>query len=197
MKRIILATRNKGKVIEIKEILKSYEYELVTMDEIGLNIDIKEDGKTYEENALKKAFEINKLTGEIVIADDSGLEIDYLNGAPGIYSARFAGKNSTDDEKNKKILNMLNGIESKDRKAKFVCIIAVVFNKDKKFTVRGICEGEITLREIGNNGFGYDPIFYIPKYEKTTAQMSKKEKNKISHRGKALKKMAEKMRKFK
>ncbi|NSW90859.1 MAG: XTP/dITP diphosphatase [Firmicutes bacterium] len=195
MKNLIVATKNKGKYQEIKEILADIPFNVISMGELNLDIDIEETGKTFEENALIKARKVCKLTGEIVIADDSGLEVDYLDGAPGIYSSRFGGENATDEEKNRKLLKMLEGVPFEKRKARFVCAIAVVYPEGKHFIVKGICDGYIGFKPEGNNGFGYDPLFYLPEYGMTTAQMEPKEKHKVSHRGKALKLMVEEFRK--
>ncbi|KNY27124.1 XTP/dITP diphosphatase [Pseudobacteroides cellulosolvens] len=195
MKKFIVATKNKGKINEISEILKDFPYEVLSMESVGINLDIEETGSTFEENALIKAREINRITGEIVMADDSGLEVDFLNGAPGIYSARFAGENATDEEKNKKLLNMLNDVPFDKRGARFVCVIAVVFPDGTSFTVKGTCEGYISHEPKGANGFGYDPIFYVPEYQMTTAQMASEMKHMISHRGKALRLMVNELQK--
>lgn len=195
MKNLIVATKNKGKYQEIKEILTNMPFNVISMGELSLDIDIEETGKTFEENALIKAKKVCKLTGEIVIADDSGLEVDYLDGAPGIYSSRFGGENATDEGKNRKLLKMLEGVPFEKRKARFVCAIAVVYPEGKHFIVKGICDGYIGFKPEGNNGFGYDPLFYLPEYGMTTAQMEPKEKHKVSHRGKALKLMVEEFRK--
>jgi len=195
MKKFIAATKNKGKIHEISEILKDFPYEVLSMESLGIDIDIEETGSTFEENALIKAKEINRITGEIVMADDSGLEVDFLNGAPGIYSARFAGENATDEEKNRKLLHLLKDVPFDKRAARFVCVIAVVFPDKSSFTVRGTCEGYISHKPEGNNGFGYDPIFYVPEYQMTTAQMASEMKHKISHRGKALRLMVDELQK--
>jgi len=196
MKKFIVATRNKGKLQEIKEILSDFPYEVISMEEVGIFKDIEEYGSTFEENALIKANEVYNITGEIVMADDSGLEVDYLNGAPGIYSSRFAGEGATDTDKNNKLLSMLEGVSFEKRAARFVCAIAVVFPGGKYFTVRGTCEGYIGLKPEGSNGFGYDPLFFMPEYGITTAQMESGEKNKISHRGKALRMMVSELKKY-
>jgi XTP/dITP diphosphohydrolase len=197
MKNIVVATKNKGKFKEIKEILKSIPVNVLSLNDVVFDINIIEDGTTFEENALIKAKEVCRLTGEIALADDSGLEVEYLNGAPGIHTSRFGGKNSTDKEKNDKLLSLLEGVPFEKRKARFVCVIALAYPDNNYFTVKGVCEGYIAFSPEGQNGFGYDPIFYIPKYGITTAQMDSKEKHKISHRGKALKLMVETLRKEK
>ncbi|MDP4182412.1 MAG: XTP/dITP diphosphatase [Bacillota bacterium] len=196
MKKFIAATKNKGKIKEISEILNSFPYEVFSMESVGLDNDIEETGATFEENALIKAKEICAITGEIVMADDSGLEVDYLDGAPGIYSARFAGENATDEDKNNKLLKLLEDVPFEKRTARFVCVIAIVFPDGQSFTVRGTCEGYIAHKPEGANGFGYDPIFYVPEYNMTTAQMPSELKHKISHRGKALRLMVDKLKKY-
>ena len=189
MKKIILASNNKGKIAEVKEILKDMNVEVISMKEAGLDVDIEENGSTFEENALIKAEAIMKMTGEITIADDSGLEVDYLNKEPGIYSARYMGHETSYDIKNNAIIQRLDGVKGTDRSARFVCAMAVVFPDGKNIIARGTMEGLIADKPMGENGFGYDPIMYLPEYQKTSAQLSSEEKNKISHRGKALEKL--------
>lgn len=189
MARIIFATGNAGKMKEIKEILKDIPYEVVSMKEAGVSADIVEDGATFEENALIKARTIAELTGEIALADDSGLEVDYLDKAPGIYSARFLGEDTSYEIKNRYLLEQLNGVEGKDRAARFVCAIACVWPDGKSKVCRATIEGELAKEPAGENGFGYDPIFYVPQFGKTTAELSLEEKNEISHRAKALREM--------
>nr|WP_317357734.1 XTP/dITP diphosphatase [uncultured Tyzzerella sp.] len=188
MKEIIFATKNKGKIKEIQAILGN-DYTVKSIEEIGLNIDILEDGKTFEENAIKKATEIMKITNKPVLADDSGLQIDYLNGEPGVYSARYMGEDTPYEIKNAKILELLKDIEEEKRTARFVSVIALAIPNKEPITTIGTIEGIIGYEMKGENGFGYDPIFYIPYLEKTSAQLSLEEKNKISHRGKALERM--------
>lgn len=191
--RIIIATGNKDKVREINEILKDTDFEAVSMKEIGINPDIVEDADTFEGNALIKAKTVNELTHEYVMADDSGLCIDALDGAPGVYSARFCGEDSTYEEKFKKIFEMLKDVPEEKRTAQFVCAIAVVKPDGTSFTVRGECHGVLHETPMGENGFGYDPIFYVPEFNMTTAQMDPSQKHQISHRGKALRAMVEKL----
>ena len=193
MRKFIAATKNKGKLKEIEEILVGLPLRIISMEEAGITMDIEETGTTFEENALIKAREIYKITGEMVMADDSGLEIDFLNGAPGIYSARFAGVGATDKDKNDKILSLLRDVPFEQRAARFVCAIAVILPNGSDFTVKGVCEGVIGFEASGNNGFGYDPLFYLPEYKLTTAQMPPNEKHKISHRGKALQCMVDRL----
>jgi len=191
--RLIIATGNEDKVREIDEILEGTGFEAISMKQAGYSPDIVEDGKTFEENALKKAMAVHELSGEYVMADDSGLCIDALDGAPGIYSARFCGEDSTYEEKFKKIFEMLADVPEEERTAQFVCAIAVVKPDGTSFTVRGECRGVLHEKPAGENGFGYDPIFYVPEFGMTTAQMDPEVKNSISHRGRALRAMVEKL----
>ena len=184
MKSIILASNNKDKVKEVKEILKGYD--IISMKEAGIDVDIEENGTTFEENALIKARAIMKLTGQITMADDSGLEIDYLNKAPGVYSARFMGHDTSYDIKNKALIQKLEGVKGSDRSGRFVCAIAVCFPDGREIVKRGTMEGLIAEEIKGDYGFGYDPIVYLPEYGKTSGELAPEEKNKISHRGKAL-----------
>jgi len=186
-KKIIFATKNKGKLKEIQAVLSDM-FEIISMEEAGIDIDIEENGTTFEENALKKANEIMKISGEIVLADDSGLEIDCLDKAPGVYSARYMGENTPYSIKNNKILDLLKNVPEEKRTARFVCVIAASMPSpyNKTLTARGTIEGIIGYKIQGENGFGYDPIFYLPEKKCTTAQLSLTDKNKISHRGKAL-----------
>ena len=193
--KLILATSNKDKAREIAEILEGTPFVVKTMKEEGFDPDIVEDGKTFEENALIKARAVHALAnGAYVMADDSGLCIDALDGAPGIYSARFCGENSTYPEKFAKIFEMLKDVPEEKRTAKFVCSIAVVRPDGSEFTVRGEICGVLHEKPMGDGGFGYDPIFYVPEFGMTTAQMTKEQKNSISHRGKASRAMAEKLK---
>ena len=175
---------NVKKVKEVKEILKGYD--IISMKEAGIDVDIEENGTTFEENALIKARAIMKLTGQITMADDSGLEIDYLNKAPGVYSARFMGHDTSYDIKNKALIQKLEGVKGSDRSGRFVCAIAVCFPDGREIVKRGTMEGLIAEEIKGDNGFGYDPIVYLPEYGKTSGELAPEEKNKISHRGKAL-----------
>ena len=193
--KLILATSNKDKAREIAEILDGTPFVVTTMKEEGFDPDIVEDGKTFEENALIKARAVHELAkGAYVMADDSGLCIDALDGAPGIYSARFCGEDSTYPEKFAKIFEMLKDVPEEKRTAKFVCSIAVVRPDGSEFTVRGEICGVLHEKPMGDGGFGYDPIFYVPEFGMTTAQMTKEQKNSISHRGKASRAMAEKLK---
>lgn len=196
MTKIIFATKNKGKIKEIKEIMKDTDFEIVSLEEAGINIDVEETGTTFEENALLKAQTIMKVSNEIVLADDSGLEVDYLNKEPGVYSSRYMGEDTPYDIKNNHIIKLLEGVEEKDRTARFVSVIAAAFPNGETITTRGTIEGIIGYKIDGENGFGYDPIFFVPEFNMTTARMSMEQKNKISHRGKALRAMKEKLLKM-
>lgn len=189
MKKIIFATGNENKMVEVRMILADCGYEIVSMKEAGIEMDIVEDGKTFEENAIIKATAISKCKeaeGCVVLADDSGLEVDYLDGAPGIYSARWQGVDTPYSEKNQILISKLDGVEDEKRTARFVCAIAAAFPDGSVCTRRGVIEGRIAYAPSGAHGFGYDPIFYVPEYGKTTAELAPEEKNKISHRGRAL-----------
>lgn len=189
--KIIFATKNKDKMKEIREILADKDYEILSMEEAGISIDVVEDGTTFEENALIKSRTIRDYVKDaIVLSDDSGLEIDYLDGAPGIYSARFEGENTPYSIKNQIILNKLEGVPDEDRTARFVCAVAAAFPDGTDQVVRGTIEGMIGYESAGDNGFGYDPIFFVPEYRCTTAEMTAEQKNEISHRGKALRMIA-------
>jgi len=194
--KIIFATGNKGKIKEIQMILADLGVEVITMKDAGIVIDIEENGSTYEENALIKARAVAEHTDAIVMADDSGLEIDYLNNEPGIYSARYMGEDTSYTIKNANLIERLNGVPDEERTARFVCAIAAVLPNGKEITTRGIIEGRIGYEEKGSNGFGYDPIFYVPRFGKTTAELSEEEKNQVSHRGNALMLMKEELKKY-
>lgn len=191
MKRIIFATSNEGKMSEIREILKGLDIELLSLKDAGLNPDIEENGTTFEENAIIKAKIVMELTGEIVLADDSGIEVDYLDKAPGVYSARFLGEEVPYTVKNQYIIDKLSEAKEEERSARFVCVIACAFPNGEIITRRETMEGYIAKQISGTNGFGYDPIFYVPEYQCTTAEMQSELKNIISHRGKALSLMKE------
>ena len=189
-KKIIFATGNENKMKEIRMILADLGMPILSMKEAGINVDVVEDGTTFEENALIKATEIAKVTENcIVLADDSGLEIDYLNCEPGIYSARYLGEDTSYDIKNSIILERLSGVPDKERTARFVCAVAAAFPDGTTEVVRGTIEGIIGYEIAGENGFGYDPIFFLPEYGMTTAQLSPEKKNELSHRGNALRAM--------
>ena len=194
MKRIVFATGNAGKMREIKRILGDLGVEIVSMKEAGIATDAEENGKTYEENALIKARAVAALTGDCVLADDSGLEIDYLNKEPGIYSARYMGEDTSYRIKNANLIERLEGVPDEKRTARFVCAIAAVLPNGKELTVRAAIEGRIGYEEKGEGGFGYDPIFYVPELKKSTAELTEDEKNSVSHRGKALRLMKEELK---
>lgn len=193
-KKIIFATGNQGKMEEIKAVFSDFDGEILSMKEAGIVCDIEENGTTFEENALIKAEAIHKFTDAIVLADDSGLEVDYLNKEPGVYSARYLGEDTPYSVKNQKIMERLNGVPKEQRTARFVCAIAAVLPDGSSHIVRKTIEGYIGYEERGEHGFGYDPIFMVPEYEKTTAELTIEQKNEISHRGKALKAMREVLR---
>lgn len=193
-KKIIFATGNQDKMKEIRMILADFDVPVLSMKEAGIEIDVVEDGETFEENAIKKAVEIAMVAGCVVLADDSGLEIDYLNKEPGVYSARYMGVDTSYDIKNTNLMERLEGVADEGRTARFVCVISAAYPDGSVDTVRGTMEGRIGYKIEGENGFGYDPIFYLPEYGCTSAQLSPEEKNKISHRGKALCAMKEKLK---
>ncbi len=194
--RIVFATGNAGKVKEIRMIMKDTGMEVVSMKEAGITIDIEENGSTYEENALLKARAVAACTNDIVMADDSGLEIDYLNKEPGVLSARYMGEDTSYHIKNNSLIERLHGVPDEKRTARFVCAIAAVLPEGVEITTRATIEGRIGYEEKGENGFGYDPIFYVPEFQKTTAELTEEEKNQISHRGKALQLMKEELKKY-
>jgi len=196
MRKVIFATSNEGKMKEIREIMKDMDIELLSLKDLNLNPDIVENGNSFEENAIIKAKQVMELTGEIVMADDSGIEIEYLGKAPGIYSARFLGEDTPYDIKNQYILDKLAQAKDEERSARFVCAIACAFPDGKIITSEGIIEGYIAKKISGSNGFGYDPIFYVPEYNCTTAEMSPELKNEISHRGKALRSIKSKLKNY-
>lgn len=191
MEKIIFATGNAGKIKEIRMIMEDLQIPVLSMKEADVDVDIVEDGTTFEENALIKARTIAKASGFLTLADDSGLEIDYLNKEPGVYSARYMGEDTSYHSKNQNLINRLEGVSDDRRTARFVCVIAAVFPDGREYTVRGTIEGIIGYEERGENGFGYDPIFLVPEYGCSTAELSPEIKNEISHRGKALRKMKE------
>lgn len=203
-KRIVFATGNAGKIKEIKAILADLGVDVVSMKEAGICADAREDGVTYEENALIKARAVAAFTDDIVLADDSGLEIDWLDGEPGVYSARYLGEHTPYSEKNASFLKRLAGVPDEKRSARFWCAIAAVLPEGmpsgkplgREITVRAALEGRIAHEAQGEGGFGYDPIFYVPELGKTAAQLSEEEKNSVSHRGKALALMKEELRKY-
>lgn len=193
--KIIFATGNKNKMREIRDILSDLGMEILSMKEAGIDKGINEDGKTFEENALIKARAVAEDTDAVVLADDSGLEIDYLNKEPGIYSARYLGEDTSYEIKNQALLDRLSGVKKEDRTARFVCAIAAVLPDKREFVVRETIEGYIGEKPAGTNGFGYDPIFYVDEYGCSTAELSEEKKNEVSHRGKALRAMREVLKK--
>ena len=186
MDKIVFATSNEGKMKEIRLILADLGVEILSMKEAGIQTDIAEDGKTFEENAIIKAKAVAAFTDAIVLADDSGLEVDYMDKQPGVYSARFMGESTPYSEKNRYIIDRLADAKDEERSARFVCVIAAVCPDGELLTTRATIEGRIAYEEEGDGGFGYDPILYLPEYGTTTAGLPIEEKNKISHRGKAL-----------
>jgi XTP/dITP diphosphohydrolase len=193
MKKIIVASNNGHKIQEIKEILSGLPFEVISLKEAGIDIDVEETGETFMENAYIKASEIYNLLENkdeyMVLSDDSGLEVDVLGGAPGVYSARFAGEHGNSKKNNDKLLGLLEGKKYEERKAKFVCAIVLILDQSNSIKVLGESEGYIADSERGPVGFGYDPIFYVPEFNKTFAEMTSEEKNSISHRGRALEKL--------
>ena len=185
----MIATRNKGKIPEIREALNGLGLRIYVLSDFSDVPEIEEDGKNFTENALKKARFYSKYFGMLTIADDSGLEVDSLKGLPGIYSARYAGEGASSQVNNQKLLSALEGVPISKRGAKFKCILAMVSPDGKEAITEGSCKGSIGFREKGKRGFGYDPLFILPKNGKTMAQHSLEEKNRISHRGKALRKL--------
>lgn len=186
-KTVVFATGNQNKVREVRQILDGLDVEVRTMKEMGIASEPEETGETFEENAMIKAAAIaDAVKDAIVLADDSGLEIDYLNGEPGIYSARYLGEDTSYEVKNAKLIERLEGVPKEERTARFVCAIACILPDGSRFTTRGTIEGYIGWEPAGENGFGYDPIFYVDEYGCSTAQMTPEQKNAISHRGNAL-----------
>lgn len=191
MRKIVFATGNKDKMREIREIMADMDVEVVSMKEEGIHVDVVEDGATFAENAIIKASVIAEHTDAIVLADDSGLEIDYLDKAPGVYSARFMGEDTSYTIKNKALIDKLEGVAKEDRTARFVCAIAAVLPSKAVLTAVETMEGYIGYEPEGENGFGYDPIFYLDEFGCSSAALSREQKNEISHRGKALRAMKE------
>jgi XTP/dITP diphosphohydrolase len=194
MKKLIIASNNKHKIAEIKQILSQFSLQVLSLKEANINIDVEETGSTFMENAEIKASEIFKLAhGDMVLADDSGLSVEFLNGAPGIFSARFAGEHGNTNKNNDKLLFLLKGTREEQRKAKFICAMVLIINNYEMVKVQGETEGIITDEFRGEEGFGYDPLFFVSEVSKTFAQMSPEEKNAISHRGRALAKLKSEM----
>jgi len=193
MLEILITTNNAGKIKEIKDILVDSDVRILTIEDFPYLPKVKEDGQTFQENALKKACQISQYTGKVCLSDDSGLEIDYLKGEPGIYSARWG---NSDEDRIHKVLKLLEDVPKDKRNAKFVCVLVLAFPDGRTYIVKEECKGNISLNSRGKYGFGYDPIFIIPEYNQTFAELGQKIKNKISHRGKALKKMIKIINKF-
>lgn len=191
MNELVIATNNKGKLQEFKKLLQPLNIRVYSLKDFPQIGEIEENGKTFSENALIKAKAVNKLTGLVSMADDSGLQVDYLDGLPGVYSARFAGEPKDDKANNRKLLALLQGVPLEKRTARFICAIAVIDKEGNQYLAEGCCEGLILEEEKGEAGFGYDPLFYVPQYQKTFAQLDMEIKNQISHRGKATEKALE------
>lgn len=197
LKKIIFATGNEGKLREIRMILGDLDVEVLSLKEAGVETEVEENGATFEENAVIKARAIMEQTKEVVLADDSGLEVDALNKEPGVYSARYMGHDTSYHIKNQNIIDRLEGKSGSERSARFVCVIAAALPDGRVFTTRGTMEGEIGYEERGENGFGYDPIFYLPEYGCYSGELTLEVKNQLSHRGKALRLMKEELKKLK
>lgn len=195
MIEILFATSNAGKAKEVQAMFSDLDVDVKTLREEGIDIEIEENGQTFAENALIKAKAIAKMTDKIVLADDSGLVVDYLNGEPGIYSARYMGEDTSYDIKNARILERMEGVPDDQRTARFVCAMAAIMPGGEVICTEGIMEGLIGYEMKGTNGFGYDPIFYLPEYGMTSSEISPEKKNEISHRGKALRKMQDELKK--
>ena len=193
IEKMIFATGNEGKMREVRMILGDLGAEILSLKEAGIQAEAEENGTTFDENAVIKAKEIMEKTGALVLADDSGLEVDALNGEPGIYSARYMGHETSYHIKNKNLIERLEGKTGEERSARFVCAIAACFPDGRVLTTRGTMEGQIGYEEKGENGFGYDPIFYLPEYQCYSGELPLEEKNKLSHRGKALRLMKEQL----
>ena len=189
MKSVLIATKNKGKIKEFERFFSKFGYQVQSLLDYDKTMEIEETGTTFEENALIKARTLAKLTKQDVISDDSGLEVSILDGEPGIYSARYSGIDHDDEANNSKLMKKLENTPIEKRGAQFVCALAFVTKDLKETVVRGTCQGVIAFRKQGNNGFGYDPLFYIPRLDKTLAQLTPSEKEAISHRGDALKQL--------
>jgi len=187
----VVATKNPGKIREIGALLEGMGLQVLSLDHYPHIPPVEEKGRTFRDNALEKARVAASFTGEMALADDSGLEVDALGGAPGVRSARFGGEGLTDGERNLLLLERLKGVPMEERKARFRCVMALVTPQGDEYVVEGTCQGYIALEPVGEHGFGYDPVFYLPEYGKTMAQLPPEEKNRISHRAKALARMKE------
>lgn len=188
--KLVLASKNQHKLVELRTILGELGLDVVLESEVGVDVDVEETGTTFEENSLLKAQAVMEASGMAAIADDSGLEVDALDGAPGVYSARFGNKNS-DAERTALLLEKLTGVPDEKRTARFVSVVTCVLPDGRTVSARGTCEGVINHAPAGENGFGYDPVFYVPRLGKTFAEASADEKNAVSHRGDALRKFCE------
>lgn len=197
LERILFATGNEGKLREIRMIMEDLGIQVLSLKEAGVTAEVEENGTTFEENAVIKAKAIMEITGEVVLADDSGLEVDALNKEPGVYSARYMGRDTSYHIKNQNLIDRLVGKIGEERSARFVCVIAAALPDGRVITTRGTMEGQIGYEEKGENGFGYDPIFYLPDCQCYSGELSLEQKNKRSHRGKALRLMKEELKKLK
>ena len=191
--QLVIATRNKGKTAEIRDLLKGFPVDIMDLDDFGPIPEVIEDGETFDENAYKKASFTARILGLPALADDSGLIVDALNGAPGVHSARYAGENASDEDRYKKLLKEMQDLEN--RKAAFECIISIAVPTGPALTYEGQCEGMIAKKKTGDNGFGYDPIFFYPPLAKTFAELTREEKSRVSHRGRALKELGDEFEK--
>lgn len=197
MRKLIVASNNGHKVLEIKEMLSKFDLQVLSLKEAGIDVDVEENGTTFMENALIKARAIKALCHDaMVLSDDSGLAVEALNGAPGIYSARYCGEHGNDIENNKKLIREMNGIPFEDRRAKFVCAMALIVEDEKEIQVQGEVEGFILENYEPCEGFGYDPLFYVPELKATFNDVSSEVKNSMSHRGRALEKLIVEMKKY-
>lgn len=195
--RLIIATKNKGKLKEIRHILCGIKIPIVSLSGLDKKFIIKENGKTFLENAVKKTAPVSRIyKDDLVVGEDSGLEVDYLGGKPGVYSKRYSGKNATDLKNNRKLLTELRGLKAKERRASFCCCLALMKNGKLVKTIETRLVGRINEEMKGNRGFGYDPLFFLPKYKKTVAQIALSRKNKISHRAKAFNRLKTYLRKY-
>ncbi|MGA1868118.1 MAG: XTP/dITP diphosphatase [bacterium] len=195
-RNIVVATYNIHKAREIAQIWRNFDvdFSIVTLKDLGVQMALEETGNSFAENARQKALKVGTITPYPILADDSGLEVDALNGRPGIFSARYAGVHSNDFQNNQKLVSELEAIPYEQRKARFRCAMALLWEDKKMYQEEGVCEGYITLEAAGENGFGYDPYFFLPEYNKTMAQLAPEIKNRISHRAMALKKIAQRMK---
>ncbi len=194
MREVVLATRNQGKIREITECLRDLDIVIYSLNDFPAASEVKEDGKNFRENALKKARYLADFTGKVALADDSGLEVEALGGKPGVLSARFAGGRASDQENNQKLLEALKGFSLERRRASFRCVLALAYPSGQEIVIEKTCQGVVLLQERGGGGFGYDPLFFFPPLNKTFAELTREEKNQVSHRGKALKRLKEILR---